>query len=89
MYTSKVARALVDATIEKVDINHREEVRQLIYDEYNYHPTGRMTPEETVDALLEASRLPISLSNIQINPNMSLEEKGQGLFTWKLDRSFS
>ena len=37
-----------------------------------------MSPEETVDALLEASRLPIALSNIDVNPNMNLDEKGQG-----------
>lgn len=87
LYTSKVARDLLDATIETVDEKYREEVRQQIYNEYDYQPTGRMTPEQTVDALLEASRLPISLSNIHINPDMSLEEKGQGLKN--SDRSWS
>ena len=61
---------------------NRSLVRQLINDEYDYRPPGRMTPQETVDALLEASRLPISLSNIYINPKMSLDEKGPGLTSY-------
>ena len=55
MEKSKSARDLVDHMLSLIDNEDNDDIRQRVYTYYNYSPEGKLTPEEIVDALIDAS----------------------------------